>query len=130
MQRKICLMFLAYEQHIDLSFLNNSNVVVETFLKGQPSSNGNQAVRKNNITYIRFAGEIPDEYDLRIDALIEAIGGEDVVRKLVLDYRASSSAIIFDIPCKTSDWNEEGYISYKIMQKISDLKLDIGFSYF
>jgi hypothetical protein len=71
--------------------------------------------------------EIPDDYNLRIMGIIEAVGGKDRVKKLVSEYEAKYNDIVIDIPCMNAAIDEGGTISYKTMQELCDLKLGLQF---
>ena len=128
MKRVIYLGFTDIKEHIDLSFLGEKEVSTKLFIKGHLRSNG-QTVQNIDSTNIYFTGEIPDEYDLRIEAIIAAVGGENVIKDLISKYQAKHADVILGIPSRTSDTIEDGYISCKTMQKLCDLGLGLQFYY-
>lgn len=128
MSRAIDLYFCDFNDHLDLSFLDLSKVNVRQTLKGDPTPSGKGQLPYNVIS-IEYAGsDLPDEYDARINILLDTIG-EEIVRDLVAAYRARISAITLGIPTRTGDTVEDSYISQEMMKKLCKLKLDIHFYY-
>ncbi len=128
MKRSVYLAFTDIKEHIDLSFLNEMDVLTKLFVKGQLRSNG-KTMQNINSANIYLNGEIPDEYNSRIEAIIQAVGGESVIRDLVLKYQAKAAAIVLGIPTRTGDSIEDSYLSQEMMQKLCDLRLDVHFYY-
>lgn len=80
--------------------------------------------------YLTFQpSELPDEYDMRIQTLLESIGGTETVRNLVIRYQARIAAVTMGIPTRTGDTVEDGYVSREMMKKLYDLGLDLHFYY-
>lgn len=128
MKRTIDLYFCDFSNHLDLSFLDLSKVSVKQTLKGDPTPSGKGVLPYNVISIEYTASDLPDEYDARIDALLDSIG-ESVVRELVATYQARISDICLGVPCKTSEMVEDGFISNKTMQKLCNLGLGLQFYY-
>lgn len=128
MERKIYLIFTDYKEHLDLSFLDNKKVSIDRIGKGDIRPNG-RTIQPYHSINIHLNQELPDDYDARIEALIAAIGGENILKELVSKYQARINAIVLGIPAKTGELIEDGYISCEIMQKLCDLGLDIQFYY-
>lgn len=128
MNRFIEIYFCDFSEHVDLSFLKERSVILEKTLRGDPTPNNKTF--PYNVSIIRLSSvALPDEYDERIEALIGTVGGEDIVKDLVSKYRARISDIVLGIPCKTSEWNEEGYISSAVLLKVAKLGLGVQFYY-
>ncbi|WP_435641572.1 hypothetical protein [Micavibrio aeruginosavorus] len=120
--------FTDFQNEVDLSFLDKEKVSIDLLKKGQLRSNGKTVQRVNSVS-IHLIQALPDEYDLRIDAMIEGIGGIDAVRKLVESYKAKDNFIVLGIPTRTGDTIEDSYISREMMQRLCSLNLDIHFYY-
>jgi len=128
MQRRAHFTFTDFEEHIDLSFLDDQKVSTWMYFKGQLRSNG-KTIQPYHSIDIFLNQELPDDYNERILSLISAVGGADVVRSLVLNYRARISAIALGIPTKSGDAVEDGYISRETMQLLCDLGIELHFYY-
>jgi len=129
MTRVIDLYFCDFDTHFDLSILDAAKVSIRKTSKGDLTPNGKGKLPFNIISIEYIGPDLPDEYDSRIKALIEAIGGEDAVKALVEKYKARIAAITLGIPVRTGDTIEDGYISCEVMQKLCKLKLDVHFYY-
>lgn len=130
MNRAIDLYFCDFNSHVDLSFLDASKISIRRTSKGEPTPSGKGKL-PFNVVSIEYADSdnLPDEYDLRIQTMIEAVGGESTVKKLVSKYQARISAITMGLPCRSTDWVEDGYISCEMMKKLSNLGLELHFYY-
>ena len=124
MERKIFLAFTHVKKHIDLSFLDERKVLTELFIKGKQRPNGDSLSTVNTARFY-LNGEIPEDYNLRINSMIEAIGGKEILKKLVEEYDAEYSEIALCIPQITSEDEEGGAISCETLQNLCDLKLGI-----
>lgn len=129
MKRTVELYFCDFAEHIDISFLDMSKVKIKKTLKGDPTPSGKGQLPYNVISIEYVGSDLLDEYDSRITTLIEAVGGEKVVEGLVEEYQARIVAIIMGIPCKTSEWVEDGYISRKTLKKLYELGLEVHLYY-
>jgi len=128
MKRRAYFTFTDFNEHIDLSFLDEQKILTKLYIKGHLRSNG-KTIQPGHSIDIYLNQELPDDYNDRIWSLISAIGGIDVVRKLTLNYRARSSAIVLGIPAKTEDAIEDGYISCETMKMLCDIGAEVHFYY-
>lgn len=127
MKRKIELNFFDFDEHTDLSFIDNSKFEITIYRKGGRRKNGSK--QPYNGVYFSYDGDLEDEYDARIFKMIDLFG-EANIKKLSSAYNAKSQSILLWVPCKTSEWNEEGYLSVETMRKLCDLDLMIEFMYY
>ena len=128
MHTEVTLTFCDFADHIDLSFIDQSSILIELVEKGQLASNG-KSILPYNVCHIHYKESIADSYDDRIKNFLNALGGDNIVEKMVSKYQARLNYIILGIPCKTSEWVEDGFISHETMRKLCDLRLDLHFNY-
>lgn len=128
MSRSIHLYFCDFNGYLDFSFLDLSKVSVRQTLKGDSTPSGKGQLPYNVISIEYTASDLPDEYDARINILLDTIG-ERVIRELIETYQARINDICLGIPCKTSENVEEGFISKETLRKLCDLGLGVQFYY-
>ncbi len=126
MTRTIYFSFFDFDQHIDLSKYDNGNVTIELTRKGGLTPNGKNYFPKNVSTINYFGLDLPDPYDERIEALINAIGGRAALEEIINLYNAKDNCVVLGIP-RNSDYFEDGFISSDYLQLFCELNIEVHF---
>lgn len=126
--RGVFLSIYKFDAHIDWSRFRMKNIEIDLSKKGELDRSGRKNWT-NNCVNLRYLGNLPDRYDDRINLIIDAIGGQSVLRELLRSHKPETVFILLEIPAKSSCQNEEGYISHDTLSFLVELGIELHFWY-
>jgi len=127
-RRRVELILNGFGEHTAWPDLSSKPVYVSRHKVGEPDSSGSPP-RKMNAVFFEYSKELPHDYNERIELLLEALGNEDGVRRIISAYGAAQKWIRLWIPVRSSEWSEEGHLSEKTLGRLCNLGLDLEFWY-
>jgi hypothetical protein len=126
--RGIWLSIYKFDAHIDWARHPMNDIEIDVSRVGERDQSGRKHW-KNNCVNLRYTATLPDRYDDRIRLLIDAIGGEAQLQALIQMHCAQDVHIMMEIPAKSSNCVEDGFLSSDVLEMLSRHKIDLHFWY-
>jgi hypothetical protein len=127
-RRGIFVSIYKFNNHIDWNGYVMPDVEIELAKKGELDTTKKRLWR-HNCANLRYVGELPDEYDKRIELLINSIGGEIVLTQIISQHNPENTFILLEIPRPSTSKHEEGYISHDVLKLLVKMRIELHFWY-